>query len=145
MKKCIKCGEKLSDEIIFCTNCGYRVEVFNNNIKQNKTSPLSIIGLIIGVMISVFTYTIIININSSIFELQKILLDYPESSSRVGAIIGFLVGYTIFTFIPGIVGMILSIIGLLKKKEALPIFGIVINALSVIISIGVSIYIIFSI
>ena len=144
MKKCMKCGENLSDEIAFCTNCGYRVDVFNNNIKKTKTSPLSVIGLIIGAMISVFSYTIIINLNGGAFELQKLLLDYSNPNSRIGVVIGFLFGYTIYTFVPSIVGMILSILGLLKKKELLPILGIIINALNFIISICVSVFIILS-
>ena len=148
MKKCVKCGAEVEDNTIFCHNCGYRLEEFNNNnvsnnasTKNNKTSGFTIAGFVIGILCTLFALSVITQLSSSIDSLNSLLLDYPTKEGQLGCVIGFIVGYTLFNFVPGIVGTILSGIGMTKKKNALAIIGLILNIISVLVSIFVAVYI----
>lgn len=146
MKKCMKCGAEVENDSLFCNNCGNRMEEFNNNsvtasVKTNKTSGLTIAGFVISIICTLFVLSIITQLSSSIDTINELLLDYPNSEEQIGVVFGFIIGYTAFNFIPGIVGTILSGIGMTKKKDALSIIGLILNIISVLVSIFAAIYI----
>lgn len=158
MRKCSKCGVEVEENSAFCNNCGSKLDTVSNDISANvntnttnnntqisntkgKSSGVSIAALVIGIIGSIFSLSIITQLSSSVDSLNTLLLDYSTSGEQMAVIIGFIFGYTIFDFIPCIVGTILSIIGISKKKDTLAIVALVLNIICICVSIFAGIYI----
>ncbi len=64
MNYCRECGNKLNENGVFCPNCGVRYSVVSekNNKVHKKTNGLSIIGLILGILSTMFSMWGIISI-----------------------------------------------------------------------------------
>lgn len=152
MKKCIKCGFEVEDDSLFCHNCGYRMEEFNNNnvntnikTSNSKTSGLSIAGFVISMICTLFGASIFLQLSTGVDKLNQMLLDYSTEGEQIGVVVGFIIGFTAFNFVPGIVGTILSGIGMTKKKDAISIIGLILNIMSVLVCIFASFYIIMNV
>ena len=145
MKKCLKCGTEASGNEVFCIKCGYRIDEFSNDknsTKKNAFNEFVLAGFIIFLVVIYYSYSVVTSLDNGIFTLKKLLLDYYEQFSRIKVISQFLFGYTLFTFIPSIIGVIISSIGFVKGKGKSAILAIILNSLGIIVSVSAIVYII---
>lgn len=144
MAFCPKCGTKLEENGKFCVECG-------NSLQGNETSKpatveknakgVSIASMILGIVSILWTLSMLISLSSSIPALDELLLDYGMDAERIGAIIGFCIGYTLFAFVPGIVSLVLGLVGCSRKKNGMAISGIIMGSIGIFASLVCIIYI----
>ena len=130
---------------VFCIKCGYRINEFSNDknsTKKNAFNEFVLAGFIIFFVVIYYSYSVIVNLDNGIFTLKKLLLDYYEQFSRIKVISQFLFGYTLFTFIPSIIGVIISSIGFVKGKGKSAILALILNSLGIVVSVSAIVYII---
>lgn len=145
VKKCLKCGIETIDNEVFCKSCGYRIDEFSNDGSKNNKNTFNefvLAGFIIFLIVAYYSYSLIVNLDNGIFTLKKILLNYYEQSSHIKVISQFLFGYTLYTFIPSIIGVIISSIGFIKGKGKTAILALILNSLGIIVSVSAIVYII---
>ena len=142
---CTNCGTKVTKGN-FCPNCGTpmnaegapvqeaRVERVNGYadypVKHKPPgSGLSTSGMVLGIIAASFLLCNLIGlfaIKDTYFEmvLDSKNLDYPKPL--------FAVSYVLVAFICGVIGMSLSIPGMVKHKSAKNITGLILSVLSII-------------
>ena len=115
----------------------------NENINQPvKTkipgNGLSIAGMVLGIIAVVWSFLEIL----SAAGIKEALSQFKGNIYYDSAIIGFAIGYTLFALIPSIIGLPLSTVGMVKQRTGKNITGLVLNIISLIISIIMIFYII---
>ncbi|MBR4619102.1 MAG: zinc-ribbon domain-containing protein [Bacilli bacterium] len=144
---CPQCGSKLEEGAKFCVQCGSKLsgEVSINQTMQEapkKSNGISMASMILGIIAVFWTFSMLLSISKSIPTLQKELLQFTTDEERLGAIIGFCIGYTLFSLAPGIISLILGIVGNSKQKNGKAISGIIMGCCAVFTSIACIIYIV---
>ena len=96
---CPQCGSKLEEGAKFCVQCGSKLsgEVSINQTMQEapkKSNGISMASMILGIIAVFWTFSMLLSISKSIPTLQKELLQFTTDEERLGAIIGFCIGYT---------------------------------------------------
>ena len=126
---CSKCGNEINKNQNFCDNCGQEVvkpQIINtyqgyNYMNQSSSKGLSITGFILGIVSFIITLFLIIWVNSTGFFIEKNILLFG------------VFGLTSVVLI--ITGFILSVIGVVKTKDAFGITGIVFTVIASIFDI----------
>lgn len=138
MNFCINCGEKLKENADICLNCGRLVNKQQKNNKKIKVpgKGISISGMIIGIIASIWTFFEVV----ALANVNYFIEFYSDIIETNLDLISFIFGYTILSFIPSIVGFCLSGFGFMKKKSGLNITGIILNSLSLVITLCIISY-----
>ena len=123
-QKCKYCGKTLKETADVCLNCGKLVEKEKKEvIKEEPTKNVkkkipgngkSIAGMVLGIVSSTWVF----------FYILFLIL-----------------GYTLFSLVPSLVGLPLSIVGYNKMKTGKNISGIVLNSIGIGVSLIIYIYI----
>lgn len=133
---CRKCGSRVSDNDIFCNNCGEKQSTqanSNNNqninySNSNKRSGFSASSLIIFIMFIINTILLVTSITTS---GVKEMLKAPVGASNGLMILVFLVIACVCA-IPQALSAILGIINLFVKKQILSVIIFVTSLISII-------------
>ena len=145
-KYCSNCGKELKEGADICLNCGVFVNK-NENISMNKQknkipgNGVSIAGMVLGIIAAVWTFLDITSLGGIPSSLSDFSYNTNYYVSSAYLYFWFGIGYTLFSLVPSIVGLPLSIVGLKKHKSAKNISGLVLNIIALIISIIIMIYI----
>lgn len=154
-KFCANCGSEVNENAAFCLNCGAALnnsnDIPNNYVSNQNTQPnytyskpkvpgkgLSIAGMVLGIIALVAVLLSLLSVGDIEITLKSSLQYYTSTSSFV---IGFAIGYTLFSLIPSIVGVILSGVGFKKSKNGLNITGLILNGIALVIALIIFIYI----
>ena len=145
-KFCSNCGSELKENADVCLNCGRMIkkdnnlnQLYNNYTQVDYYKPksigkgFSIAGMVLGIVAILWAFKSLLSIE----EVEDSISYYYYFSE----IIGFIVGYTIFSLAPSIVGLCLSINGYRKQKNGLNITGIILNIITLAIVIIEIVYI----
>lgn len=141
-KFCSNCGNKLNEKSNYCDECGLKINSVNDNkikVKEKKKVPgkgLSIAGMVIGIVAALWCSQTLL----AFFSLDYIVSTLRDYTSSY-LIIGFAFGFTLFSFIPSIVGLLLSAFGMKKNKNGFNISGLILNIVSLSISVIEFVYI----
>lgn len=134
-KYCTNCGKELHEGADICINCGKFVSrVPNNNYKMASEETLSIIGMILGIIGFIIGLIIMLDIDSAKIEFLGEILPVR--------IIGSLF-ISMFSLAPSIPGLVLSLLGVNKKKTIYGIIGLILSLLGTLFSLCTIIYIIY--
>ena len=111
-------------------------------MEENKTkvpgNGLSIAGMVLGIIAAVWSFFELLSIGGIREGLDQFNgIPYYDS-----AIVGFAIGYTLFALIPSIIGLPLSIAGMVKQRTGKNIAGLVLNLIALIISVIMIVFII---
>ena len=128
---CSNCGNKIDDDTIFCPRCGNKNIDLNYNynyfVNQNSSiNGLSITGMILGIIAVAFSIILLILLTNDKYLHDRYL--------------GLLFTFGLLSGIFFLVGLILSIIGIVKRVNPIGIIGIIVSIVSIIIDIGIVIY-----
>ncbi len=149
MKFCPSCGEKITTNSKFCKACGANIEGTQEVAEQvsvkseKKYNGLSIAGLVLGCIAIFWTLLMLIRLGDApaAYRLELLKQGYYYSSSNTGAyFFGFCIGYTLLSFIPGILALIFGLRGNGKKKNGLAMAGAIMGIVALVASIFVVIY-----
>lgn len=143
MKYCSNCGKELKENADICLNCGRLIEKKEEIIPKIKVKVprkgISITGMILGIIAIVWSAIEVISLGS-IIEYIELNNFYFDTEIKLMA---YVFGYTLFSFIPSLIGFILSSFGFMKHKSGFNITGLVLNSISLIVSILITVYFIF--
>ena len=141
---CSNCGSKISENEKFCSNCGTNLATGANNtvvtsvpVYVKNTVPgngLSVAGMVLGIIAIVFGFIYAIYLTTSDFKLDMAIYHRDVAAYAFGMI-----------FIPSVlslVGLPLSISGLVKHKNGKNITGIILNSITIVLAIFIFIYVI---
>ena len=152
-KFCANCGKELPENANACPNCGVFVENFeikevvqaesvDNNLKVKiPGNGLSTAGMVLGIIAAVWAFMQILSVGSIEFAINEMLGVYDDLLNPSFILFWFSFGYTIFSVIPALIGLPLSIVGLVKHKSGKNIAGVILNAVALLISIFMFVYI----
>ena len=155
--KCEYCGKDLKPEADVCLHCGKLInkdkkneEIESKNIEEQSVKERqkekipgngkSIAGMILGIVSSTWVFFEILSLGIVSFVLNE-LLYYNYYASAAIIKISFAIGYTLFSLVPSLVGLPLSISGFTKRKTGKNTAGIILNVIALIISILIYVYI----
>ena len=138
---CSKCGKKVSEGAAFCSSCGSPMEgaqelpanaqpVYYMPYKK-PGNGLSIAGMVLGIIAAVYSFSAILVACSTEFAART---SYGRIYYRED-LIAFAVGLTIFQTILALVGLPLSIAGMVKCKSGKNIAGVILNSITLVVSI----------
>lgn len=143
MNFCPNCGKELKENADICLNCGRLIEKKQEIISKPKIKVprkgISIAGMILGIIAIVGAVFEVISLNS-IIEYIELNNYYFDSEVTLTA---YVFGYTLFSFIPSLIGFILSSFGFMKHKSGFNITGLVLNSISLAVSILLIVYFLF--
>ena len=132
---CENCGNKLDKEADFCLNCGKRVIKRLTPRKGIYASieTISFVSMILGIIAFLLILLLGYNLNEIKMELinEDIILKLICSNI-----------YTMFSLIPAILSLLISLYSLKKEKTKYGIIGLIISLVTIILSIEVIIFII---
>lgn len=137
-KFCSNCGKELKEDSDVCLNCGVILNGKKNKIPGNG---VSIAGMILGIISSFWAFMQILSSGNIEYSLLNLPRSYIYETSISFVLITFGLGYTLFSLIPSLVGLPLSIVGFFKQKSGKNIAGIILNSVALIVSIIMFIYI----
>lgn len=150
MKFCPSCGEEITTNSKFCKACGADLggaqevaEKVSVQPNEKKYNGLSIAALVLGCIATFWTLLMIIRLGDAptAYRAELIKQGYYYSSSNTGAyFFGFCIGYTLLSFIPGILALIFGLRGNGKKKNGLAMAGAIMGIVAVVASIFAIIY-----
>ena len=150
-KYCTNCGNELPEDANACPKCGkfiYKKESqeefkARSNVSKVKVpgSGMSTAGMVLGIIAGAWALLQILSIWNIKPTLMEALDGYENLLNTTSILLWFSVGYTLFSLIPSLVGLPLSIAGLLKYKSGKNIAGIVLNIFAFGISVFAIIYI----
>ena len=148
---CKNCGKELPENADVCLECGKfvgNVETVTNqqqvaNIAKVKIpgNGMSIAGMVLGIIAAVWSFLKILSLGSIPAGLDEVINEYSMEVSIPFILFFFAFGYTLFSLIPSLIGLPLSIVGLVKQKTGKNIAGIVLNAVALLLSMSIFIYI----
>ena len=136
---CSKCGNKLTEGAAFCPSCGAPTGV--TQVTPVTAQPvyympykkpgngLSIAGMVLGIIAAVYSFSAII---------VACTTEYTVSYGRIYLrkdLVSYAIGLTIFQTILALVGLPLSIAGMTKCKSGKNISGVILNSITLVISI----------
>lgn len=143
MNYCSNCGKKLKENADICLNCGRLIEKKEEIIPKIKVKVprkgISITGMILGIIAIIWSAIEVISLGS-IIEYIELNNFYFDTEIKLMA---YVFGYTLFSFIPSLIGFILSSFGFMKHKSGFNITGLVLNSISLMVSILITVYFIF--
>ena len=140
---CNQCGTKVPANSSFCQNCGSPCsngKVVQPNMQQSgyvsykkPGNGLSIAGMVLGIIAISYAFLTIIALSSNEFKTDMIIY----SNNHVAY--GF--GMILIQSVLSLVGLPLSISGMIKCKSGKNITGIILTSLTLVISIFIFMYV----
>ena len=147
MKFCPSCGEKITTNSKFCKACGANLEGTKEVAEQVSVQPnekkyngLSIAGLVLGCIAIFWTLLMIIRLGDAPTAYRLELLKARLYGNEGAYFFGFCLGYTLLSFIPGILALIFGLRGNGKKKNGLAMAGAIMGIIAVVASIFAIVY-----
>lgn len=137
MKYCKYCGNELKEGADFCLSCGKLIEkepTYNNTTTKvsKKGLGFAITSLTLGIIGIIWTFIMLVGIEMGV-ETLVVELSYQEY--QVPYVVGYYIGYTLFSLTPGLLALIFGIISVKKQKRGMAITGIILGSLSILASI----------
>ena len=149
-KFCSNCGKEVNENADVCLKCGVMIKKDNiessNNLNYNQNitpkvrvpgKGMSIAGMVLGIVAVSWVFIKLLQIGNIERDLSLNIFSYYTSS----AIIGYAIGYTIFSLVPSIIGLVLSTLGMKKHKSNSNVAGVLLNIIALAISVIYFIYI----
>lgn len=136
-KYCSNCGAELKEGADVCLKCGKLLINLDNGdeiVKVKVKAPgISIASMILGIVACLIAVLMFFNAGSLIGELYYQSIVYKLSLA---------VGYTLFVWVPGVVGIFLSISGQKKAKTGIGLAGLLTSIISVALALLIIIYLV---
>ena len=148
-KYCSNCGSELKENADVCLSCGkmlkkdnvenmqqYNLYTQNGNYNNKPRIPgkgMSIAGMVLGIIATTWALLSLLSISEIEYSVS-----YYYSISEI---IGYIIGFTLFSLTPSIVGLILSICGSRKQKSGVNIAGLILNIITLAIVVIEIVYI----
>ena len=146
MKFCPSCGEKITTNSKFCKACGANLEGTQAVAEQVSAQPvkkyngLSIAALVLGCIAIFWTLLMLVRLGDAPAAYRLELLRARIYGNEGAYFFGFCIGYTLLSFIPGILALIFGLRGNGKKKNGLAMAGAIMGIVALVASIFVVIY-----
>ena len=137
---CSKCGNKLTEGAAFCPSCGAPTGV--TQVTPVTAQPiyympykkpgngLSIAGMVLGIIAAVYSFSAIIVACTTEYAVR---VSYGRVYYR-NDLVAYAIGLTVFQTILALIGLPLSIAGMTKCKSGKNIAGIILNSITLLIS-----------
>ncbi len=137
-KFCANCGHQIQENADVCLNCGVLLhkDDVNNSKVRVPGQGMGIASLVLGIIAAVWTLLTLLALGN--LDLVSSLGYYYTMFD----IVAFDIGFTLFSLTPSILGLIFSIISLKKHKSGLNLSGLILNSISLFLTVIVFIYII---
>lgn len=145
-KFCSNCGKEVNENADVCLKCGVMIKKDNiessNNLNYNQNitpkvrvpgKGISIAGMVLGIVATAWALLSLLSISEIEYSVS-----YYYSISEI---IGYIIGFTLFSLTPSIVGLILSICGYRKQKSGVNIAGLILNIITLAIVVIEIVYI----
>ena len=125
---CKYCGSKLKEDADVCIKCGKLLKSETSLPEKTKVpgKGISIAGMILGIVALLVVVTDFVDIDEIGYELA------------IGYEIEFIlsvIDYVYSNFLISITGLVLSIIGIVKNRNGFNISGIILNGISIFLTI----------
>jgi hypothetical protein len=146
MKFCPSCGEKITTNSKFCKACGANLEGTQAVAEQvsvqseKKYNGLSIAGLVLGCIAVFWTLLMIIRLGDAPAAYKSEAFVARLRGNEGAYFFGFCIGYTLLSFVSGILALIFGLRGNGKKKNGLAMAGAIMGIIAVVASIFAIIY-----
>lgn len=125
MKFCPNCGNEVKEGADICLSCG---KILNQKYNSNKIpgKGMSVASLVLGIISIVWSFLMILSLSDGIELLSYYNYDFFE-------LICYYIGYTLFSLIPAILGLIFGINSKKKYISGKSTAGIVLSIISLAI------------
>lgn len=128
MKYCAYCGKELKEGADICLHCGKLMTNLNSGKPKIPGKGQATASLVLGIVAIVWSLFMLIGLPQGI-ETLTVEMYYNSGSAYV---IGYFIGFTLFSLTPGIIGLCQGINGNKKYKSNKAIAGIILNGLSLL-------------
>jgi len=125
--KCSQCGEILEMDSIFCTQCGSKSRIKKLNTVERLHSSYSIASLIISCNVGIF----FLWLTQVIFYKADAVVDAFAGRYVLRDIIAMSIDG--FFILLGIIGLVLGIIGIKRKRTSLSYIAIALNCVLLVV------------
>ena len=139
-KYCMNCGHPVEENADVCLNCGVLIhkENVNNNSKVKVPGQgMGIASMVLGIIAAIWTLLTLLAVGN--LDLTS-SLGYDYTMLEV---VAFAIGFTLFSLTPSILGLIFATISLKQHKSGFNLSGIILNSISLFITLIVFTYILF--
>lgn len=110
-KFCSNCGKELKENADVCVNCGKIINNTNNKNNCVKGNGRTIATMVLGIVAITWAFMSLL----SLFEIGSMLDEYTTIS--VAEVIGFIIGYNLFSLPTSIVGLCLGLTSKIKNNK----------------------------
>lgn len=141
MNTCSKCGTKNEKEIQFCLHCGHKLGTVNDKGDTKQMNIITIISVIIGIISLLWSTSMILNLKQAPGGAIEAINNFADYQEKYFAFVGFCFGYTLFSFTPSIIGLVLGILGNIKQKSKVALAATIMNLVAIISSLFAIVYI----
>ena len=140
---CYNCGSALPNNSNVCSNCGAPVNVNNLNVmpnnnmyynqsmmsnvnynqyNNNSKNGASIASMVLGIIAAIWTFLAFLSLET--------LSSLTFEGMMISEFIGYVIGYTLFSLIPSIIGLSLAISSQKKQANGFNKSGLILNIVS---------------
>lgn len=140
-KYCMNCGHPVEENADVCLNCGvliHKENVSNNSKIKVPGQGMGIASMILGIIAAMWTLITLLAVGN--LDLTS-SLGYDHTMVEA---VAYAIGFTLFSLTPSILGLVFGTISSKQRKSVFNLSGIILNSISLFITLIVFTYVLFS-